>query len=104
MTFVLCYNGGMPKRTDGNQREIMAGLRACGCVVVDTHTVGHGYPDINVLHHGRVYLVEVKARGGKLTPDEIAFRAQGWPVIVAYSVEDVLAGIDSVRPRTQAGG
>lgn len=61
--------------------------------------VGAGAPDTVVTgysnHTERVEacLVEIKAPGGKLTPDEVKWHAeypQDGPLIIAYSADDVL--------------
>lgn len=67
----------MPKRVDSNQAEIVEGLRAIGASVTDLHEVGKGCPDLLVGYAGRVYLLEVKSKAGRLTPDERAW-ARNW--------------------------
>jgi hypothetical protein len=53
-------------RTDRNQREISAALRAAGCSVESLHRVGGGVPDLIVGRKGRNYLLEIK--DGALSP------------------------------------
>ena len=74
-------------RTDSNQTQIVAALRAAGCSVQCLHQLGGGVPDLLI---GRVtpggvklnYLLEVKD-GSKplskrsLTPEEVQWH-QGW--------------------------
>ena len=60
----------MPKRSDGNQQEIIDALRRCGCSVCDLHEVGHGCPDLLVSRGGVNYLLEVKTLRGRMTDDE----------------------------------
>jgi hypothetical protein len=55
----------MPKRTDANQAEIVAALRAIGATVQDTSAVGKGFPDIVVGFMGENHLIEIK--NGNLT-------------------------------------
>jgi hypothetical protein len=69
--------GYQKRRSDGNQPEIIAQLRAIGATVIDTHNLGHGAPDILVGWHGKNYLFEIKMPGGQITPDEKEF-AQYW--------------------------
>ena len=92
----------MPKRTDSNQAEIMDALRKAGCLCHDTHELGHGYPDIMVgSKHGpwwkyqSLYLLEVKARGAKLTGDEPAWHAlwDGYPVYIVHDVAEAFAAV-----------
>ena len=82
-------------RIDGNHVEIVAALRQVGAFVQSIATIGNGCPDLLVAYHGRVFLVEVKAAGGKLTADEAAWigeceRIGGVSVYLVRSAEDAL--------------
>ena len=79
-----------PRRTDSNQVEVMEALRAAGYMVFDAHRLGKGFPDLVVCKYRNVYLVEVKTKDGKLTPDEREFIKDGWPVVVVYDGQDAL--------------
>jgi hypothetical protein len=79
-----------PRRTDSNQQEVMDTLRAAGYLVTDIHTLGKGRPDLAVSKYRNVWLLEVKAKDGKLTPDEREFIAAGWPMIIVYSGQDAV--------------
>jgi hypothetical protein len=64
------------RRKDANHNAIAAELRAAGYYVVDTSRLGDGFPDLLVIgpgDYGQVMLMEVKATGGRLTPDEVLF-------------------------------
>jgi hypothetical protein len=50
-------------RADLNQREIIQGLRECGCTVVSLTIVGGGVPDLLVGWRGQNHLLEVKQPG-----------------------------------------
>lgn len=76
-------------RVDANHAEIVAALRDRGCLVQSLAALGHGVPDLLVEHAGKLFLVEVKAPRGKSTADQVRWQAQGWPVTVLRSVEDV---------------
>ena len=77
-------------RVDRNHTEIVSGLRAQGYLVLSLASLGQGVPDLLICDtSGALRLVEVKATHGQLTPDQQAFMAQGWPVTVARTVEDV---------------
>jgi hypothetical protein len=82
----------MPKRTDANQRSIVEALREFGATVFDTHELGRGYVDLCVGFGGRSYLMEVKAKGGKLTEAEAKFRGswRGSPIYIIHSVEEAI--------------
>jgi len=57
----------MPKRTDANQKEIVAELRKIGGVSVqDIHEVGHGCGDILVGWRGLNYIFEIKTPSGRM--------------------------------------
>jgi len=78
-------------RVDGNQKEIVAGLRRVGADVQHIHTVGHGCPDIAVGFRGVNYLLEIKTATGTLTDDEALWHAT-WrgQVDVVRSLDDAL--------------
>ena len=83
------------KRTDGNQTEIVEGLRKLGYSVAITSDLGDGFPDLVVAIDFKTMLVEVKDPNQppskrKLTPAQIKFHA-GWNdiVIVAETIEDI---------------
>jgi hypothetical protein len=63
-------------KVDGNQREFVEHLRACGLSVSHTHMIGRGFPDIlvgGIGRHGLACLpVEIKMPGHEnhLTEDE----------------------------------
>jgi Holliday junction resolvase len=48
------------RAVDRNQGEIVTALRSVGCEVAITSALGGGFPDLTVLHRGRVVLFEVK--------------------------------------------
>lgn len=47
-------------KTDANQTEIVAALRAIGCSVLSLAPLGNGAPDLLIGIFGRNYLLEVK--------------------------------------------
>jgi Holliday junction resolvase len=87
-------------KVDRNHREVARALERCGAWVVDCAGVGNGFPDLLIVHRGKLALVEVKD-GAKspsrrrLTPAQVTFHAQakanGVPVHVVESVDDALA-------------
>jgi hypothetical protein len=48
------------KRVDQNHTRICNALRAIGCLVFDTSSVGRGFPDIAICYGGRCFLIEIK--------------------------------------------
>lgn len=85
---------------DANQAQIVRDLRALGFTVHDVSPLGGDALDLfvggEVVYLGRFewLQVELKANGGRLTAGEAAYLEKHphpiWPVLVAYSTEDVL--------------
>jgi hypothetical protein len=73
-------------KRDANEPGIVAALESLGCLV---HRMDKPV-DLLVLHRGTVHLVEIKARKGRLTADQVAF-SRYWPIKVLRSVEDAVA-------------
>lgn len=66
-------------RTDGNQTQIVNGLRAAGISVSITSAIGQGFPDLVCGYLGRNFLLEIKdptkpKADRQLTPDQVTFR------------------------------
>ena len=79
----------MPSRADTNQAPIVAALRAAGCAVhIESAHRGHKF-DLLVCLAGRITLMEVKRRGGRLTEDELEF-GLSFPVARVETVEEAL--------------
>lgn len=85
-------------KTDLNQPEIVAALRAVGCSVQILAAVGQGCPDLLVGTYGVNLLIEVKGPRGTLTKDQVPWH-EGWrgQVAVVRTVDEALALIDRVR-------
>ena len=88
-------------RVDGNQRQIVAALRAIGCTVQTLHTVGKGCPDILVGCRGTNLLMEIKdgqkpTSARRLTDDEAKWHEE-WlgQVIVVATIEEAIAAVDA---------
>ena len=86
-------------RVDGNQKAIVAALRAEGFIVQHLHKVGEGCPDLLIGHsvNGRPYnvLLELKDGDGKLTAQQVIWHA-GWRGQVAV-VNNAKDAIDAVK-------
>lgn len=85
-------------RVDSNQREITLALRAAGATVENIAPLGKGRPDLLVGYHGNNYLLEVKSKGGKLTPAEeewhIKWRGQK---SIVFTTTEALRAIGAVH-------
>jgi len=69
-------------RADKNQPAVANILKAAGCLVIHTHMLGGGFPDLIVRDpFWRIWLIEVKREGGRLTKLQREFHSE-WPVLV----------------------
>ena len=96
------------RRIDANQKQIVNILRAGGCRVIITSSVGSmggnlsGFPDLVVKAPDKlIYLVEVKNGKQKLTTAEQAF-AENWDangnmVVVIRSEEEAIEWMNEKR-------
>lgn len=87
-------------RTDSNHTAVLEALRKLGCLAHSTAALGDGFPDIAVYSPflDRVLLLEVKdgakpPSARRLTPDELAFQAKGWPVVTVLCVDDAIRAV-----------
>jgi hypothetical protein len=92
------------RRADGNQPDIVKALRAAGCKVIATHTIGQGFPDLVVDYQGRTVLIEVKdpskpKSDRRLTPQQQEFHA-AWtgPIFVVETVDQALQAAIGATP------
>lgn len=90
-------------RTDANQTEVVADLRAMGVSVTSIAGVGDGCPDLLVGKWGVTTVVELKdptkpPSRRRLTPDETAWH-DAWlgSAIVAGTAEEVLDHLVALR-------
>lgn len=96
---VLAKRSYRHNKRDGNEPEIKAALAAVGAFWMESINID-GY----VAYQGRVYPMEIKMPGGKITETEQAYieecAARDVKVWVVYSVEDALTAIGAVEPNT----
>lgn len=88
-----------PRRSDANQREIVAALRQAGAFVCDLHSVGRGCPDLLVGFRGTWHLIEVKTATGSLEGDQEEWHFAALPcrVFVVRSVDEALRSVEAIR-------
>jgi hypothetical protein len=81
-------------KVDLNQVEIVAAIRKAGGRVLHLHQLGGGCADTLVMYHGVLLLMEIKSKGGRMTPDEQAFYNE-WQecMVVVYSAEEALEAL-----------
>lgn len=89
------------KKVDENQAQIVQWYKDAGYFVVDTHSLGQGFPDILVVSPLREYmfLVEIKSSDKeKLTDDEQKFHDK-FPITIpiVYDYETFLKTIQFHR-------
>lgn len=80
------------KKVDANQPEIVEALRDAGLAVLDLHTLGKGCPDILVSDRRDMLLVEIKAPGKDLQPNQVQWFLEwsGKQPFVATTAEEIL--------------
>jgi hypothetical protein len=81
-------------RVDEPQQEIVAALRRVGWDAWSLAPLGKGKADLLACHlaTGRLVLMEVKSRRGRLTADQLAVH-QRWPIQVVRSVDEAMKAI-----------
>ena len=87
-------------KADGNQGEIVDGLRQIGARVANTAMVGDGFPDIVVGFRGRIHLMEIKdpvqkPSARKLTGAEEIFH-QDWEGLPVHIIETLESAIEVI--------
>jgi soluble P-type ATPase len=88
-------------KIDVNQPAIVKALRQMGARVQVLSMVGKGFPDLLVLHRGKLALCELKDGSKspsrrKLTPDEQAWHEE-WqeaPLFVVATIDEAVAMLD----------
>lgn len=82
-------------RRDNNEAEIVTALETVGALV--TRVSGAGQTDLIVAFRGRVYLLEVKARKGRLTPAQEKFYARWFEYVhIVRKVDDALRVVETI--------
>ena len=89
------------RKKDGTHEAIANAFRQAGWSVIDTYRAPE-CPDFFAAHGGRTVAVEVKSRGGKLTPAQERFR-DTWPgeyYVISTPAEAlrILRGRDDSKP------
>ena len=84
-------------RTDRNHTNIVDGLRGIGATVQSLANVGGGVPDLLVGFRGTNYLMEVKAKRGKLTDPQVEWHDQ-WrgSVVIVRNLDEALKTIGAI--------
>ena len=83
---------------DSNHDAITWEYQRLGCLVVSLAVVGNGCPDLLVkeLQTGRLALVEVKSRRGKIKPAQEKF-AREWQTRIVRTAADVVQHVQALR-------
>jgi hypothetical protein len=77
------------RKIDSTQHEIVIALRRCGCLV----WIVNAEIDLVVQRAGRIYLLEVKAKGGRLTDTQLDMVGQGWNFAIVHNVTEAAAAV-----------
>lgn len=73
---------GQARKRDANEPEIVRALEDIGCTVL--RVSGPAVPDLLVHVRGRWLPIEVKAKGGKLTPaQEALYQHAPYPIVTS---------------------
>lgn len=84
-------------KVDANQGDIVRALERVGAKVQSLAGVGDGVPDLLVLRHGKLYLLEVKGPKTPLTPAESEWHAKweraGGVVAIVRTPKEALEAI-----------
>lgn len=86
---------------DRNAVEIVSALRAAGCCVrfIEFQHQQAGCPDIMVSRDGKMYLLEIKTKGGRLSDAQRAFMDEWQCTIhVVRSIEDAMVAVELECP------
>lgn len=72
--------------------------RALGWKVLSLARMGRGCPDLLLWRYPQGFrLIEVKVGPkAKLTPEQHAFREQGWPVLYVHGTEDAKVVLETI--------
>lgn len=87
---------------DRNAVEIVSALRDAGCCVrfIEFQHQQAGCPDLLVSRAGKMWLLEVKVKGGRLSEPQKKFMEE-WPgptIHVVRSIEDALIAVELECP------
>lgn len=79
-------------QVDANQKDLDKAARDLGASIIPLHTVGYGVPDRCYGFQGRTYLVEIKVKGGTLSPAQKKFHTlwRGAPIHVCRNVDQLI--------------
>jgi len=83
-------------KIDRNHKAVVEAYRQRGALVLSLAPMGQGVPDLLIWYCRRLHLVEVKMPDGRLTPAQVTFAEQGWPVTLVTSVADVHTHLDGL--------
>lgn len=84
-------------KRDLNERPIIDALTKCGCLVLQLDEI-----DLLVFRAGKLFVIEVKGRKGRLTARQASLRQQGWPIHVVIEPIDALRVVGFVDARARA--
>lgn len=88
-------------RPDANHAEIVEAYLSVYASVIDTHTLGKGFPDLVIGIAGETELVEIKSEHGQLRPSQNEFIGhwRGRQPVVVRTPTDAINHAQNVRER-----
>jgi len=80
-------------KRDSNHDQVIKWFEQLYCTVVDTHTLGFGYPDLTIGISGETLLVEIKSVGGDLEESQKRFISEwrGGKIYIVRTHDDAIA-------------
>ena len=85
-------------RQDANHAQIVKDLRILGYQVHEMKSVGGGFPDLLVAHHGKMCLMEIKTEDGELNDKQKQWHNtwQGPEVAIVRTTEQAIIAMMKV--------
>ena len=84
-------------RRDANELNIVRGLQLYGCRILRLDN-----PDLLVLYHGRVTMLEVKTASGRATAVQRKLALDGWPIVTIKTLDQAIKAITGHPVRERA--
>ena len=74
-------------RADTTAKALKAAALKLGASVMPID----GIVDCLIFHKGRVLLIDWKSKGGGMTPDQIKYTSNGWPICYVSDINQLVA-------------
>jgi hypothetical protein len=84
-------------KVDANHGEIVRVLRGAGAKTLSLARLGSGTPDLLINYAGRLHLVEIKGRTGRLRASQRKFQEEFGHVYVVRSTHEAISLLTQLR-------